>query len=400
MDLVTLVSSALTVLASLLAIPVAVLFAEIIASLIGPRRERFPPRFRKMGGRIAVIIPAHNEGMQLVSTLDDVKAQLTSADRLVVVADNCSDDTAAIARTAGVDVVERRDTTKIGKGYALDCGLRYLSANPPDIVVMVDADCRVAPGTIDRLVDICAMAHRPVQALYLMVAPEGAPISHQVAEFAFRVKNWARPLGLATLRMPCQLTGTGMAFPWNATRAVDFATGAITEDLKLGLELTAAGYPPLFCPSAQVSSVFASTAKGADTQRKRWEYGHVATIVTNGPRLLFMALWHRNLALLALTIDVIVPPLTLLVSLLALLVLISSVALLFGVPSTPMQISIACLLGFALAIFLVWLKFGRDILPIRAIALVPQYVFWKVGLYRRFMLGKTDRQWTRTDRGS
>ena len=86
-------------------------------------------------------------------------------------ADNCADDTAAVAAAAGAEVVERQDPTKIGKGYALDWGLRHLSLDPPEIVVMIDADCRLNDGAIERLAATCAMTHRPVQALYLMTAP-------------------------------------------------------------------------------------------------------------------------------------------------------------------------------------------------------------------------------------
>ena len=90
---------------------------------------------------------------------------------LLVVADNCTDDTAAVARISGSEVVERRDSERIGKGYALDFGLRHLDSDPPDIVVMVDADCRLAEGAIDRLAAACANTARPVQALYLMTCP-------------------------------------------------------------------------------------------------------------------------------------------------------------------------------------------------------------------------------------
>ncbi len=130
---------------------------------------------------------------------------------------------------------------------------------------MVDADCRLAEGAIDRLAAACAMTGRPVQALYLMTVPYELKINQQVAGFAWRVKNWVRPLGLAALGLPCQLMGTGMAFPWHVIRATDLATGAIVEDLKLGLDLAAAGHPPLFCPSARVTRQFAISAQGADT---------------------------------------------------------------------------------------------------------------------------------------
>ena len=110
----------------------------------------------------------------------------------------------------------------------------------------------------------CESTRRPVQALYLMTAPPGSAINHQVAEFAWRLKNHVRPLGLKALGLPCQLMGTGMAFPWGVIRSAELASGFIVEDLKLGLELAAGGHPPAFS-SAMVTSTFPSSAEGRTT---------------------------------------------------------------------------------------------------------------------------------------
>src|SRR5437762_2498433 len=76
-----------------------------------------------------------------------------AGDRVLVVADNCTDATAAVAREHGVDVVDRFDETRRGKGFALDFGLRALDeiSSAPPIVVMLDADCMLAPGALDAL---------------------------------------------------------------------------------------------------------------------------------------------------------------------------------------------------------------------------------------------------------
>ena len=158
----------------------------------------------------------------MLGTLDDIKAQLRSGDRLLVVADNCTDDTAAVAKVAGAEVTERHDLARIGKGYALDWGLQHLSVDPPEIVIVIDADCRLATNTLDQLAMACATTRRPVQALYLMTAPDEPSINYRVAMFAFRVKNWVRPLGLRALNLPCQLMGTGMAFPWECISVSQF----------------------------------------------------------------------------------------------------------------------------------------------------------------------------------
>jgi glycosyltransferase involved in cell wall biosynthesis len=61
------------------------------------------------------IVPAHNEGAGLLPTIEDIKAQLHLGDRLLVVPDYCTDDTATIAAAAGAEVVERRDVKKLAR---------------------------------------------------------------------------------------------------------------------------------------------------------------------------------------------------------------------------------------------------------------------------------------------
>jgi glycosyltransferase involved in cell wall biosynthesis len=259
----TIVSCLLVSVAALLATSVTVFFFEIVAATALLRWPRPIWPSESVRSPVAVLVPAHNESSGLLPTLTNIRRQLLPGDRLLVVADNCSDDTAAVARTAGAEVVERSDPAKRGKGYALDWGVRHLSSNAHDIILLVDADCKLADGAIDGLVSTCATTGRPTQALYLMTAPPDSQINHQVAEFSWRVKNWLRPLGLRAFNLPCQLMGTGMAFPWEVIRSADLANAQIVEDLKLGLDLTLAGHPPVFCPSARVTSEFASSVKGA-----------------------------------------------------------------------------------------------------------------------------------------
>ena len=261
---------------------------------------------------IIVLVPAHNEGSGLLPTLDDILAQLNDGDRLLVVADNCNDDTADIARAAGAEVVERNDLTKIGKGYALAYGLRHLRNNVPDIVIVIDADCRLEEGAIHELALTCGSTGRPAQALYVMTAPDGAMLGFRVAEFAWRIKNDLRPRGLAALGLPCQLMGSGMAFPRDVIGAVDLATDDLAEDLALGLQLAFAKHPPLFCPAAVVTSEFPATREAAAAQRQRWEHGHLSIILNESIPNLWTALRRRNWDLFILSLDAAVPPLVLL----------------------------------------------------------------------------------------
>lgn len=395
------VSCLLASVAGLIAVPIAVFCLEIVAGVLRPNVPELQlPKGAGVAAppRVAVLVPAHNEGEAIVATLNDIKAQLNPRDRLVVVADNCIDDTAAVARAAGAEVVERHDTQRIGKGYALDWGVRYLDRRAPDIVVMVDADCRVAVGAITHLARACTASGRPVQALYLMTGSRGAHVEQQIAEFAWRLKNWVRPLGLAALGQPCQLMGAGMAFPWAIIRKAAIASGSIVEDLKLGLELAAANHPPLFYPLAFVRSRFAASPEGAKIQRQRWEQGHIEMIRRNVPPLIRIAHTQKNLGLLALTLDLLVPPLSLLCILAVLMVLIAAFAALCGLSAAALVISLFNLLAFAFATYLAWSKFGRDVVPLRAALSIPAYVGAKIGLYGHVLFNRRATQWLKIER--
>jgi cellulose synthase/poly-beta-1,6-N-acetylglucosamine synthase-like glycosyltransferase len=316
----------------------------------------------------------------------------------MVIADNCTDETAAVARFAGAEVIERHDPGQRGKGYALDFGLRHLSAVPPDLVIIIDADCRVAADAVDALARACVRSHRPVQALNLMIPAAGSEADHRIATFAWRVKNWLRPLGLQVLGLPCQLMGTGMAFPWAVIREAELATGHIVEDLKLGLELARAGHAPLFCPLAMVTSEFPSTVASAERQRQRWERGHLTMVAKVAIPEIFKATVRLNRHVLALALDMAVPPLTFLGFSTVGVFLLAGLAFIIGLSRLPLVISAISLATFFIAILLCWFKFGRDLVSLREVRGLGSFVLRKVRLYRDILAGRTSAQWTRADR--
>jgi len=390
----------LIVVAGLPALFVIVFVIEVVAAVLERPADKALPSPDIPRCTVAVLVPAHNEGTGLQPTIEDLKAQLAPGDQLLVVADNCTDETAAIARAAGAEVLERHDVGRRGKGYALDFGLKHLSISPPELVIIIDADCKVATGAIDQLARACVQTHRPVQALDLMIAPVGSAADYRVATFAWRVKNWVRPLGLKALGLPCQLMGTGMAFPWAAISKAELATGHIVEDLKLGLELARAGHAPLFCPLAIITSEFPSTAAGAQSQRQRWEGGHLNMAAKVAIPLILTAPAHRNRDLLVLALDMAVPPITFLAFSSAGTFMLAGLVLISGLSPVPFVISATNLAVFFITILLCWFKVGRDLLPLRALGDIGPFFLSKIRLYREILAGRTRSQWARADRGA
>jgi cellulose synthase/poly-beta-1,6-N-acetylglucosamine synthase-like glycosyltransferase len=379
------------------ALAVWVLFVEIAAGFL-TKPDSLKLTEIAIRPSVVVLIPAHNESYGLLPTLSDVTSQLRVGDRLLVVADNCSDDTAEVAEAAGAEVVKRSNLENVGKGYALDFGLRHLQDNLPQVVVVIDADCRLDADAIDQLATICMSTGRPVQARYVMSAPDGSGIGRRVAEFAWRVKNSLRPLGLAALGFPCQLMGSGMAFPRDAICSANLATGHLAEDLHLGLQLSSAGHPPFFCPTATVRSEFPVTDEAAAVQRQRWEQGHLRILSTEVISFAWTAAVTGNWRLLTLCFDAAVPPLTLLGFLVFGMLLISCLAALVGGIIAPLVVTSATLMFFGTGLFLAWLKCGRDLLPAQALLSGIPYIVGKLPAYARMIAVKGTGKWIRTDR--
>ncbi len=385
----------LSVAVALLSIPVLVLLVQVVLAL--PARRSPVAHADTPRPRSAVLMPAHDEAAGIAASLATVTPQLAAGDRLLVVADNCRDDTARIATAAGAEVVERIDDARRGKGYALDFGVRQLIADPPGVLVIVDADCAVQPGALDRLVRECAAHGRPVQALYLMQSPPGAGLKARLAEFAWVVKNLVRPLGWHRAGLPCQLMGTGMAFPWPLIREARLASGHLVEDMQLGLDLAADGTPPRFCPEAQVTSRFPTEAAGLATQRTRWEHGHLSVIAGQAPKLLWQAMRQGRPALAAMVLDLAVPPLAALVLLLSSLWMASALIAAGGASVWPLGIATAALVLLTAAVLIAWAGYARHIIGLGELLGAPLYALAKLPLYLRWF-GRRQLEWVRTRR--
>ncbi len=379
-----------------LALPVFVFALQLALAMPARSKDQAPAA---MGRRpsIAVLVPAHNEAAGIAAALKSVQAQLQQGDRLLVVADNCSDDTAAAALAEGAEAIVRCDAVRRGKGYALDFGVRHLALAPPEVVIVVDADCLLGAGALDLLARRSLGAGRPMQALYLMRSPDGANLKTKVAEFAWTVKNWTRALGFQRAGLPCQLMGAGMAFPWPLIERAELASGHIVEDLKLGLDFARQGQAPLFCPEALVTSVFPANPQGEQTQRTRWEHGHLAMMVKEGPPLLLESVRSANRDLLALTLDMCVPPLALLTMLALAFCVLGMVLWAMTGSALPWSLALINPVVLGLAVLSAWAKFGRGILTLGDLAYAPIYALRKIPVYVAFLV-RRQVEWVRSHR--
>jgi cellulose synthase/poly-beta-1,6-N-acetylglucosamine synthase-like glycosyltransferase len=372
------------------------LFVECVAALL-PAASRVGDSSQPRPSA-GVIMPAHDEAAVIGETVAKVLAELGPDDRLVVVADNCSDTTAEIARAGGAEVVERRDAERRGKGYALAAGHAHLVPAPPEVTIVVDADCHPEPGSLETLARQAIATGRPAQSRYDMAVPEGGGVRSAISSLAFAIRGRVRGRGLARLGLPCTLGGTGMAWPWALVGADDLATGDIVEDMRLSVDLTTRGSGPYYCPQATVSSVLPAQDGAEASQRTRWEHGSLSTILSSVPRMVGRAVRRLDLRLLAAAIDQAILPLSLLVVADVLAAGAAATAWAIGWSSIWPFICLAVALGLTVVgVGIGWARFERHRIPARQLLAAPLYVAWKLPMYFSFVV-RRQRAWVRTER--
>jgi len=388
-----------TLLTTLLLVPlmlVTVWFAvEVVAGLWPLGRHGFAA---DCGVSVTILVPAHNEARIIGNTLRQLAAAVSERDRILVIADNCSDSTAQVARDCGVDVIERRDETRRGKGFALDHARSHIRASPPDVVMVIDSDCRMNRDSILTLAEACHRTNRPCQATYLLEPSLAASPLVQISTFAFCLKNLVRQRGLQRLAGGAHLTGTGMAFPWQLFAGADLANGSIVEDLRLGIDLARANFPPQMIEGAQVWSPAASEAATVE-QRRRWEGGFLAMAMATAPGALSRALVRQDWQALARALDLLVPPVALLIIVnLAVLMVLATLAGFSLIGWTPISLQSIAFVAAATAIAVAWAVEGRRFIGLRSILFSPIYLLRKLLFYVKLAQDGPPKDWVRTER--
>ncbi len=383
-----------------LAPPLAILLAELLIGALSPRATDGIAAPAAMRYRAAILMPAHDEAGSIQRFVTALTPHLGDdpADKahLIVIADNCTDDTAALARAAGAAVIERQDATLRGKGHALAFGRDWLAQDPPDCVVVLDADCEMEGDGLARLVTRCVESGRPVQSCYLMRSHAHDAAMVQISNFAFLIKNLVRQRAAARLGAPAILGGTGMAFPWTLFKGAPLATSDLVEDLVLGIDFARAGQPPLYLETARTLSDPACQ-QATRTQRTRWEHGFLATAGKQALPLIGEGLRRGRWGLFWLGLHLCVPPLALLM-MLGIAGLGAAILLaLLGASLLPAGLLFALLAAATVALGLAWARDGRAAVSVGTLLRIPGYLLWKLPVYLKLVRGKQS-EWVRTER--
>jgi cellulose synthase/poly-beta-1,6-N-acetylglucosamine synthase-like glycosyltransferase len=345
-----------------------------------------------------VVVPAHNEESVIGAALHALIQALGDNMRILVVADNCTDRTAELARQGGYEVIERNDERRRGKGYALAFAAAELKRAPPEVVVVIDADCEIDTASLRAIVDECAASNRPCQAVNLIRPCLGGSPLVQISTFAFFVKNSVRQRGLQRMARRVHLTGTGMALPFALFRRTADLGGSVVEDLAFGLELAGTGHPARLVDRAVVWSG-ASTQSGTMIQRRRWEGGFLSLSLRQGWRLVRRGIAKFDLRSSLAGMDLLIPPLALFAILNTIVLAVAAlVVFVLDLSWWPVILYAATLALAFFAVAAAWLGEGRKFISASALMRIPLYVVWKLPLYAGIVRRGAPSEWLRTGR--
>jgi cellulose synthase/poly-beta-1,6-N-acetylglucosamine synthase-like glycosyltransferase len=243
---------------------------------------------------VTVLIPAHNEEGTLGSTLTSLLAQSHRPERVVVVADNCTDGTVAIARRAGVEVVSTVDNTHKKAGALNQVLARLLPGQGDnDVVMVMDADTVLDPGFLEAAVRRFTDDRALMAVGGLFYGEEGAGVLGQFQrnEYLRYARDMRRRRGRVFV-----LTGTASIFRPVALRTVAesrgrslpgiagdvYDTAALTEDNELTIALKSLGALIVSPADCSVVTEVMPTWHTLWAQRLRWQRGALENLAAYG----------------------------------------------------------------------------------------------------------------------
>lgn len=350
--------------------------------------------------RFDLLVPAHDEALGIGDTVRSLLAVNYPGKlrRVVVIADNCVDDTAQVARQAGAIVIERHEPLRRGKGYALAAGFAWSRREGfADAVVVVDADSLVSKNLLSAFASRLEAGAMAIQATYGVRNP-GASSRTRLMTIALAAFHQVRSLGRERLGLSCGLRGNGMCLRSTLLDLVPYDAFSLVEDVEYGLRLGRAGHRVVYAHEALVRGEMVSGEQAAGTQRHRWEHGRHLLRALHGWPLLRDAVVQRDAVMFDLAIDLLVPPL----GQLTLFIVLGAFAwsAVWWVAGVGVAAVCAFAISFGCLIVYVgrgWAYSGTGARGLADLALAPAFVAWKL-LHVRRAPGLRDTEWVRTAR--
>ena len=409
----------------LIAVPICIgsgylLFILISAATAPKRKGSSTARTSPLSA--TVVIPAHNEEDVILATLQSLAAVQPPLP-VVVIADNCTDRTAQLARDAGATVIERQNKDERGKGFALAYAFDLLMnesrsggallGSGADAYIVVDADTQVQPDFAVRL--LAELPDDPavpaaVQGRYgVMNGSDGWRAALMSA--AFDLVNHVRLLAIDHAGGCLGLKGNGMAFTRGCLAQYPMTGRSVTEDLDYAMDLMQhGGIRVQYAPHAFVCAQMPVTGEQARSQRQRWEGGRYRVVRSRAPQLLKAVVKTGDLRFIGAMFELLQPPLAEQVAGSVGICSLALLCLMLGSPFAGLALIAA---GFSVVSILMYVFLGLGLAgakkeTFKALAFAPIYIVWKLVLYAIGIVsgrrtgkadtGGADAEWVRTSR--
>lgn len=368
--------------------------------------------------RILVLIPAYNEELSIKRALASLFAMANEsksghkeyAMQVMVIADNCTDDTAALAVEAGAKVVIKNDfvdetkKTSIynvkkdtkdallnsGKGQALDWFLKKYNdiVDTSDYVVIIDADSIVKENFMQSMLNIFQNTSIQVAQSFYDVLNTHATWRTSLLSIALRTLHHTRAKGRVFLGGSSGLKGNGMMFRSSLLQKYGWPAHSIAEDAEFSAMLAYDTIAVHYVEETAVYGEMPYSHKNASNQRARWENGHWLVVKTWLPRFLKQFYTKPTRLGLDSIINCIIPPLSIVVLLQIVNILVMSTYW-----HNMQYIASIFLLITASYIVSSLIQTKAPLLLYMALFFSPVYILWKIWIYMS-KIGRNLRVWS------
>lgn len=344
-----------------------------------------------------IIVPAHNEASVIERTVASLRKIDWPPDgfRILVIADNCTDQTVALARLAGATVLERHDAALRGKGYALNFAFRSSREQAwANAVIVVDADAEVSSNILAAFAARIEAGLHAIQAHYGILNPMASWRTRliTIAKAAFHI---VRSRARERLQLSCGIRGNGWCVTHELLNQVPYQAYSLTEDLEFGIDIGLAGFRVAYADEAHSNAEMVTDEKIAGTQRRRWEEGRFQLIRSRTVPLLLAAMRRADAVCFDLALDLMVLPLSYVTLNVMLLIATSLIAVHWRLAHFEwVWLALACAASLLVYVLRGWQLSGIGARGVFDLARAPAFLIWKVLL----MLRPRKEGWVRTDR--
>lgn len=271
---------------------------QLMVSICSLVKLKDKPILEEKENRFMAIIPAHNEEKVIANLVKSLREQNYAKELydIYVIADNCTDQTAKIARKAGAIVYERTDEKHKTKGYALQWFLKQKIEEdaPYDAFCIFDADNIVDKNFLKAMNKKLCQGEEVVQGYRDIKNPSDSWITAGYAIFYWTMNRFYH-LARYNLGLSPLINGTGFMVKFSVIKPEGWKTNTLTEDIEFSLKRIIAGKKLGWATDAIVYDEQPVGFKQSWSQRSRWTVGHIQCLNEYTKSLVLAVKEHKTL---------------------------------------------------------------------------------------------------------